>query len=207
MRPRIVSEWWQVAGDPDLGAYTTPQQQPVDFAVWQAADGTWQLWSCIRHTACGGQTRLLYRWEGIDLRDKHWRPMGIAMEARADLGETPGGLQAPHVIREGDTYLMFYGDWNRICLARSKDGKSFERVLGESGQPDLFSGPYENSRDPMVLKIANTYYCYYMGHKRDAAPQSAVFCRTSHDLRTWSNPTIVGAGGQAAQQTDWYGGD
>ena len=62
MRPRIISDWWQVAGNPDLGAYGRPGQQPVDFAVWQAADGTWQLWSCIRHTACGGQTRLFYRW-------------------------------------------------------------------------------------------------------------------------------------------------
>ncbi|MBT7162538.1 MAG: hypothetical protein HN904_07140, partial [Victivallales bacterium] len=46
MRPRISSEWWQVAGNPDLGGYATAEQEPVDFAVWQAADGTWQLWSC-----------------------------------------------------------------------------------------------------------------------------------------------------------------
>ena len=41
--PQIDGEWWQVAGDPDLGKLTTPKQQPVDFALWQAADGTWQL--------------------------------------------------------------------------------------------------------------------------------------------------------------------
>jgi hypothetical protein len=46
-RPRIVGDWWQVAGDPELGDLTSPKQQPVDFAIWQAADGTWQLWSCI----------------------------------------------------------------------------------------------------------------------------------------------------------------
>jgi hypothetical protein len=207
MRPMIASEWWQVAGDPDLGSYTTAEQQPVDFAVWQAADGTWQLWSCIRHTACGGQTRLFYRWEGADLLDAHWQPKGIAMEARVDLGETAGGLQAPHVIGKGGSYTMFYGDWRRICLARSEDGKSFERVLGKDGQPALFSGPYGNSRDPMVLKIGGVYHCYYMGHKQDAEPASAVFCRTSPDLLTWSDPVMVGAGGAAAQQTDWYGGD
>ena len=49
-RPRVVGDWWQVAGDPDLGGLTRKDQQPVDFAVWQAADGTWQLWSCIRGT-------------------------------------------------------------------------------------------------------------------------------------------------------------
>jgi len=207
MRARIASKWWQVAGNPDLGAYSTPKQQPVDFAVWQAADGTWQLWSCIRHTACGGQTRLLYRWEGADLLGANWQPKGIAMEARVDLGETAGGLQAPHVIKEDGVYTMFYGDWQRICLARSEDGKSFERVLGRDGQPALFSGPYENSRDPMVLKIGGVFYCYYMGHKEHAKPASAVFCRTSSDLLTWSDPVIVSAGGKAAGQTNWFGGD
>ncbi len=49
--PQIDGDWRVVARQPDLGPYTTPKQQPVDFAVWQAADGTWQLWSCIR----GGQ--------------------------------------------------------------------------------------------------------------------------------------------------------
>jgi hypothetical protein len=43
--PFIDGPWWQVAGDPDLGKYTSSEQQPVDFGVWQAADGTWQLWS------------------------------------------------------------------------------------------------------------------------------------------------------------------
>jgi len=81
--PVIDGDWWQVAGDPDLGPYTAREQQPVDFGVWQAADGTWQLWSCIRHTKCGGNTRLFHRWEGKRLTDKDWAPMGIAMEATA----------------------------------------------------------------------------------------------------------------------------
>ena len=43
----IEGQWWQIAGNPDLGEFTSPRQQPVDFAPWQAKDGTWQLWSCI----------------------------------------------------------------------------------------------------------------------------------------------------------------
>jgi len=57
-KPRIVGDWWQVAGDPDLGELTSPKQQPVDFGVWQATDGTWQLWSCIRNTKERGHARL-----------------------------------------------------------------------------------------------------------------------------------------------------
>lgn len=53
-KPVIVGEPWQIAGDPDLGKYTTEKQQPVDFGIWQAADSTWQVWSCIRrvNTEC-----------------------------------------------------------------------------------------------------------------------------------------------------------
>jgi hypothetical protein len=59
----------------------------------------------------------------------------------------------------------------------------------------------------MVLKVGPLFYCYYMGHQRGAKYESAVFCRTSPDLREWSEPVIVSAGGQAATQSNWYGGD
>ncbi len=205
--PTIVGDWWQVAGDPDLGEYTSPQQQPVDFGVWQAADGTWQLWSCIRHTNCGGQTRLFHGWEGKRITDRQWTPKGIVMEADPRVGETKGGLQAPHVIRVDGLYYMVYGDWQRICLAQSKDGKTFTRVLNSQGQSNLFTGPYENSRDPMVLQVGGLFHCYYMGHKKDVEFQSAIFCRTSHDLRHWSEAMMISAGGIASGQTNWYGGD
>jgi len=108
--PRIEGRWWRVAGNPMDHKYATGGQEPVDFAVWRAADGSWQLWSCIRNTTAGGKggkTRFFYRWEGKNLTDESWKPMGIAMEADASVGETPGGLQAPHVVKVGDTYHMF----------------------------------------------------------------------------------------------------
>ena len=154
--PTVVGPWWQVAGNPDLGDFTSDKQQPVDFGIWQAADGTWQIWSCIRHTKCGGHTRLFYRWEGERLTDTNWQPMGIAMQADPALGEARGGLQAPHVFREGDSYFMVYGDWHRICLAASDDGKSFSRVANDQGQPVLFSGPYDQVRDAIR---SDSYYC------------------------------------------------
>jgi hypothetical protein len=64
LMPRVAGDWWTVAGNPDLGDLTGPKQQPVDFSIWRAADGTCQLWSCIRNTKVGGRTRLFYRWEG-----------------------------------------------------------------------------------------------------------------------------------------------
>ena len=204
--PKIDGGFWRIASNPDLGVLTGPKQEPVDFAVWQAGDGTWQLWSCIRGTNCGGQTRLFFRWEGRRLTDRDWKPMGIAMQADPALGETPGGLQAPFVFRDGGTWHMVYGDWNRICRATSKDGKRFERVRNERGQPDLFSGPYENSRDPMVARVGDLWACWYTGHREGADPQAAVFCRTSHDLALWSEPLVVAAGGEPGKH-GWFGGN
>jgi hypothetical protein len=195
--PQIEGQWWQVAGDPDLGEFTSSGQQPVDFGIWRAKDGTWQIFSCIRNTKCGGNTRLFYRWQAKNLTDKNWRPMGIAMQADVKLGEQKGGLQAPHVIRVGKLYYMFYGDWRRICLAKSEDGKNFKRVLNENRQPDLFTGPYNNTRDAMVLVKDKKYYCYYTGHLAEQN-LGAGFCRTSNDLRTWSEPVMVAAGGRAS---------
>jgi len=217
--PRIDGSWWSVAGNPDLGDCTTDRQEPVDFGIWQAADGTWQLWSCIRHTACGKNTRLFYRWEGRSLTDPDWRPMGIAMQADTTLGEQSGGLQAPYVFEENGVYYMFYGGWDRICLATSTDGKYFRRWKNEDGEPILFRGPYINSRDPMVLREHGLYYCYYMGHTNQEGYipvdgqqvrqpyKSAIFCRTSADMEHWSEPILVSAGGRAARQSNWHGGD
>ena len=166
--PRLVGNWWTVAGDPDLGPLTTPTQQPVDFGIWQAVDGTWQLWSCIRGTKEPGKTRLFHRWEGANLTDANWVPKGIALQANPALGETPGGLQAPYVIRFEDKYWMFYGDWANICLATSTNGKEFVRYRNAVGRPQLdFAAPVDtsrNTRDPMVRRIGGKWYCYYTGH-------------------------------------------
>jgi hypothetical protein len=210
LRPVIEGEWWQVAGNPNLGEYTSEKQEPVDFSIWQAEDGTWQLWSCIRHTNCGGNTRLFYRWEGSRLTDRDWKPMGISMEADPAYGEQPGGLQSPYVFEENGLYYLFYGDWERICLAQSSDGKNFERLLNESNGPGLFSGPYRNTRDPMTLKSKETYYCYYTGHLREVSAEehkAAVFARKSKDLLSWGEPVMVSAGGWAKTQPRWFGGD
>ena len=198
LMPQIDSEWWQVAGNPMDHKYASDRQEPVDFAIWQARDGTWQLWSCIRNTTAGGEqgkTRFFYHWEGKDLSDPDWKPLGIAMEADPSLGETPGGLQAPHVVKVGDTYHMFYGDWVNICHATSKDGKNFQRVIQKSGKTGMFTeGPGANTRDVMLLQHEGKWYAYYT-----ACPegQGMVFVRTTRDFREWSESRVVSFGGRS----------
>ena len=201
--PTIEGPWWQVAGSPTDHKYATEKQEPVDFAIWQAADGTWQLWSCLRNTTAGGQgglTRFFYRWEGRRLTDTDWKPMGLAMDADPTLGETPGGLQAPHVVRIDETYHMFYGDWVHICHATSADGKTFARVVGPDGKTGLFSeGRDVNTRDIMMLHHDGLWYGYYTCHPNR---QGMVCARTTRDCTSWSNSTVVAFAGQAG--TEFY---
>lgn len=191
--PAISGEWWQVAGNPDLGELTEPHQQPVDFSLWQAADGNFQILSCIRHTKEPGHTRLLHGWQGERLTDTNWTPRGIVMQADPSLGEQAGGLQAPHIFRVGDTYQMLYGDWRRICVATSTDGIHFTRELQPDGTPGVFGeGPEDNARDPMAIWSDGLWYVYYCAHPNR---QGRVYCRTSPDLRHYSNPVVVARGG------------
>lgn len=201
--PVIVGDWWSVTNNPMDHKYATEKQEPVDFAVWQADDGTWQLWSCLRRTTAGGDkgaSRVFYRWEGQELTDTNWKPMGIAMDADPKLGEYPGGLQAPHVVMVGDTFHMFYGDWLHICHATSKDGKHFERVIQPNGETGIFEespearelGDLVNTRDIMMLNVNGLWHGYYTAC---ANRQGPVYCRTTRDFKTWSPSTVVSFGG------------
>lgn len=200
LTPVIDGDWWEIASTPDLGKYNSPNQQPVDFGIWKAEDGSWQLWSCIRNSNYPGSsytTRFLYGWEGKSITSTGWEPKGIKWTANPLLGETPGGMQAPFVLKEDNAYYLFYGDWKRICLAKSYDGKDFSRVLGGNGQPDLFTehpqADFEinTARDPMVLKQGNTYYCYYTSHLGDPVNDGAAFCRASLNMKDWTEPVMV----------------
>jgi hypothetical protein len=98
------------------------------------------------------------------------------------------------VIKTGDTYHMFYGDWVNICHATSKDGKNFQRVIQPNGKTGMFSeGPGCITRDPMLIRIDGLWYCYYT-----ALPggKGYGFCRTSPDLKTWSHSCVVSYGGK-----------
>jgi hypothetical protein len=208
--PVIDGDWWQIASTPDLGDLNKSGQEPVDFGIWQAADGTWQAWSCIRNTAAKGHTRLFYRWEGKKLTDTNWEPKGVAMTSDPKLGEPEGGLQAPFVLKENGVYYMFYGDWDKICLATSTDGKTFTRVLNSKGKSDLFQGPYRNTRDAMVLKSNGLFLCYYTGHTSNppaGQDSCAIFCRVSTNLYNWSEALNVCSGGSPANGIAWYGAD
>ncbi|MGN6342862.1 MAG: hypothetical protein ACTHML_17945 [Ginsengibacter sp.] len=192
-KPVIDGTSWLITGDPDLGKNTSGNQQPVDFGIWQAADSSWQVWSCIRGTNIGGKSRLFFSWQGGKITDTAWIPMGISMVADTGFGETKGGLQAPYVMKDGKEYLMFYGDWENICLAKG-DGKTFARQIHQGTKSGMFTeGSDNNTRDPMAILVNNVYYCYYTAYPNG---RGAVYVRTSVDLER-SPSEIVAFGGSA----------
>lgn len=215
--PQISGDFWTIATDPDLGALEGPAsdgsvQQTVDFGIWQAADGTWQLWSCIRGTAEPGDHRLFYGWESSSLTAANWTPKGIAMRADTSVGEVAGGLQAPYVFRVGNVWHMYYGDWEHICHATSTDGKTFTRVIN-GGTSTVYTQPPPsntptgtdpafdlNTRDPMLVQDNGTYRNYYSSdstYDPTLEFQDHDYVRTSTNLSTWSDPIEVAYAGQA----------
>jgi hypothetical protein len=90
---------------------------------------------------------------------------------------------------------MFYGCWSNICRQTSTDGKTFTRVLVNGMSPIFSEGPNNGARDPMVLKIGDTFYAYYTAEPTGVG--GADFLRTSKDLATWSASKVVASGGQA----------
>lgn len=198
--PVIDGDWWTIAHNPDLGRYGALEQETTSFGLWQAADGTWQLWGCIRRTAIGGKGRLFFRWEGTDITDTDWSPKGIALTAEPNYGETPGGLQSPFAARIKGEYLMVYGDWEHICMAKGSDGKIFERRLNRNNKTGMFDeGLGNGSRDPMIMVADGTYHVYYTANP---GGRGAIYCRTSQDLRAWGDSRIVSTGGRAGRNWD-----
>lgn len=195
-KPCLTGDWWRIAGNPDLGDLFSTNQQPVDFGVWQASDGSWQLWSCIRQTKEAGHTRLFHHWEGKTLTNTDWQPKGIAMRAEPKFGEKRGGLQAPFVFRKESKFIMFYGGWDDICSASSQDGKNFQRNIDKDGKATLFGATAGNIRDPMVVRIGGIWHCYYTMHPQN---RGADYCRTSTNLTDWSEPRLVAQGGEAGE--------
>ncbi len=206
--PMLDGAPWHITGYPDLGelAYSPPDHEVVDHAIWPSRDGKWHVWACVRGTRIG---RVFYGWEGDAIDQKNWKPVGVTMRVDRSRGESINDwygeewIQAPHVIVHDDTYWMFYGGHNtelgehQICLATSKDGRTFQRYKNAQGYSRLFVGP-GGTRDPMVLRVGNQWVCYYCANNTGKRRPNKVFARTSTDLINWSDYREVSWGGFAS---------
>ncbi len=161
--PRIEGRWWRVAPhSPDLETYDNgDKDNACDFTLYQAADGTWQIVSCIRSTRHPGRTRLLYRWQGSKITDTDWTPQGIfaTSKTEAPYNEVEGRMQAPHCFVRDGRYLMFYNS-RGAHLMTGRDGKRFTRTPNKAGDHQHFT----MGRDVYLMDNTDrdgNWYAYY----------------------------------------------
>lgn len=112
---------------------------------------------------------------------------------RTDRAQGENHLWAPHVIKKGRVYYMFYCAGSqqsnyhfRIHLATSTDLKNWTRYL----KNPLFQDFYD-ARDPMVLEDNGTYYLYYTANLDREQNNHVVNVRTSKDLLRWSPARVA----------------
>ena len=193
-KPHLDGAWWRIASPPALERFATGSEQTVDFTIFPAADGTWQLISCVRNTAHPGGKRLLFRWEGKSLTDPDWTPKGIFFTSDPAIGHQEGVLQAPHGVREDGLFWLFYNS-NGARAMTSKDGKTFEHAKNEAGGYKFFDMP----RDVMLLDNRGNdgkWYAFYtdiVPGKYADRKNHTVSCRTAPKLAgPWSDKVDLG---------------
>ena len=187
-RLEVTGDWWRLATPPTLERFHKAGIQTVDFTIFQATDGTWQLISCLRKTACPGGGRLLYRWEGGRLTDSDWKPLGIFRLADPALGQTEGKIQAPHCIEVDGRYYLFYNSNGAYCMV-GDDGKTFRHHRTLQGDLRFFDMP----RDVMLFDNRThdgLWYAYFtdiVPGKYPAQKNHTVGARTAKVLEgPWS---------------------
>ena len=125
------------------------KDEVVDFAIFQAADSTWQVIGCVRWATCPvpydtkgqGKGRLLFRWESADILAPDWKEMGVFLTTDDMQGITKyaqGLLQAPYVFKDGDLYYMICNT-KKAHLLVSNDGKEWTQQKNYAGSYELFN--------------------------------------------------------------------
>ncbi|WP_109474807.1 glycoside hydrolase [Ornithinimicrobium cavernae] len=113
-----------------------------------------------------------------------WLKQDPVIHADPDLGETH--VWAPHVIRHGRTYYMFYAGGTpdhtayKMQLATSTDLVNWTRHEDNPLFTDGFDG-----RDPMVTRVGDQWVMYYTATSSPSGGNHIVAYRTSDDLLSW----------------------
>ncbi|MEX2513384.1 MAG: hypothetical protein WD398_10805 [Cyclobacteriaceae bacterium] len=94
LSPVLFGDWWLIGPPPSQGRNNIPvkmgkdgkfmKYESVDHHIFQAEDGNWHLWGCVRHTGWG---RILYK----NLTDSPWEATGEFIRANAAFGESING--------------------------------------------------------------------------------------------------------------------
>lgn len=201
MVPEIEGEWKKIIDMPDLGGLNTPGVAISELAIWQAGDGSWQLWATVANTTIGGYNRLFYGWEAPPADDllptDGWIAKGVVFTSDTSKGELLGSVRSPYAFQDDDDkYQMIYCDHDRVCLAESEDGKKYKRVYKSNIQFMFENDLPDNLRGVSIYFDGDRYHAYYTSNPSGFAK---VFSRSTKDLERWTGVYTVMYGGQAGQ--------
>jgi len=192
----------------------TPFKYISDFTVVRGPKGLWHVIGitgefCAKHGvwAKGGQTATFSHSTTEDFRRWSYHPpvLSITDEKYPDGNGyyQDNKIWAPHIIKRGDTYYMFYTSVNQyvsqsISLATSKDlfhweyySKNPVFTLEGVQWADWHRDRWADCRDPMVLKEGNKYYLYVTARAAKGDDWGVVAVAESDDLVHWKNPRIA----------------
>lgn len=161
-----------------------------DHTLVQDDGGTWHLFGITAPEPARPLEEVHFLHATAPALRGPWTAHPPVIEADVEAGETH--VWAPHVIREGEHFLMFYTGGTpdsaryRIQLATSPDLWEWDR---DAAAP-LFEDGFD-ARDPMVRWINDQWVLYYTRTSTPTGGNHQVAARTSSDLISWSEPRVV----------------
>ena len=202
-----------VQAEGDVLLYETPFKFVKDFSIIHDHNDLWHIFSITGELYKGhdwmpdGHERTFSHGTSPDLKNWTFHEPVLSISDKS----YPDGngrfedrnIWAPHVIRHGDTYYMFYTSINShvsqsISLATSRDLFNWTKYEGnpvatlESVEwADWHRDRWADARDPMVLVDDDKFYLYFTAHKAGGGLDGAVAVMESDDLVHWHNPQVA----------------
>ncbi len=142
----------------------------------------------------------------------HWERSEPILTPDANAAWEAGGLYKPYLVKEGDTYYLFYNAKNtekrwheQTGLATSKDLKTWTRFPGNPILPNGAEPAWDArfASDPAVLRIGRQWALYYFGLASDGKARELLALGTDPYHFTKVPEIIVDAGAPGSVDEDY----
>jgi predicted GH43/DUF377 family glycosyl hydrolase len=142
----------------------------------------------------------------------HWERCEPILTPDASAAWEAGGLYKPYLVKEGDTYYLFYNAKNtekrwheQTGLATSTDLKTWTRFPGNPILPNGAEPAWDArfASDPAVLRIGQQWALYYFGLASDGKARELLALGTDPYHFTKVPEIIVDAGAPGSVDEDY----
>ncbi len=191
--PKIVGDYKPVFKPNQTRPERQGQWYTNDHCFIKGDDGQWHAYGIIgkKPASPWGGEKNLFHVSGDSLMSNDWVEHEYALSVDPAYDRV---LWAPHAIKHGDMYYMYYAggnrqenantycSWGTVQVSTSKD--LFNWTRSESNP--IISEP-GHARDAYLVKFDNEYYMYYTRTYDEVDHRSTVAVRRSPDLEYWSS--------------------